>query len=124
MRFFLHLSFLITLSAAFPADAQAFEIKNSNTQENIAPDFDMFPDGLKQKAIAPVAMSDAIEKQGSISRFQRHVISLNDGNNPHSSPASQYFDDVMDHLEMLMAPEIEKNNKIAVLQEKIPGYKF
>ena len=60
---------------------------------------------------------------GKISRFQRNVIVAKDA--PYnSSPSAQYFDDVMDHLEMLMADKIRENNKIAALQEKIPGYEF
>lgn len=61
---------------------------------------------------------------GSVSRFQRHIIVAGGEDNPNASPQSQYFDDVMDHLEYLMKDEIAKNNKIAVLQEKIPGYEF
>ena len=62
--------------------------------------------------------------EGRISRFQRHIITTDAQNNPHAAPVSQYFDDVMDHLELLMADEIKKNNEIALLQEKIPGYEF
>ncbi len=61
---------------------------------------------------------------GNISRFQRQIIVAGGTDNPNASPQSQYFDDVMDHLEFLMADEIKKNNQIAVLQEKIPGYEF
>lgn len=61
---------------------------------------------------------------GNISRFQRNIIVAGGTENPNASPQSQYFDDVMDHLEFLMADEIKKNNEIAALQEKIPGYEF
>lgn len=72
----------------------------------------------------PVIEIPASRAAGTVSRYQRQVIVPGGGNNPHASPASQYFDDVMDHLELLMADEIRKNNEIALLQEKVPGYKF
>ncbi len=73
---------------------------------------------------APTLETPASRAPGTISRYQREIIVTGGTNNPNASPQSQYFDDVMDHLEALMADEIAKNNKIAVLQQKIPGYKF
>lgn len=73
---------------------------------------------------APTLETPASRKAGTISRFEREIVVIEDKHNPHASPASQYFDDVMDHLEMLMADKIKENNEIAALQRKIPGYRF
>lgn len=134
----------------FPA-TYAFEL-TSEPQLETNPELDMFPEAdvytattitpyetVKDDAVVSRRVSaamaetstpqrgttaDGVTHAGTVSRFQRNVIVAGGADNPNASPASQYFDDVMDHLETLMAPQIAENNRIALMQEKIPGYKF
>lgn len=99
-----------------PLQTFAFETPSTAT--------DMFPEQKAAVEDASPFAHRATLAAGNISRFQRHIIVAGGTDNTNASPQSQYFDDVMDQLETLMADEIEKNNRIAVLQEKIPGYEF
>lgn len=58
-----------------------------------------------------------------VSRFERKVI-VPGGPDGVMSPCAQNFDGIMDHLEGLMTPQIEENNRIAAMQAKVPGYRF
>jgi hypothetical protein len=98
-----------------PLQTYAFEIPYT------APE--MFTEEETAEGASPFAHRATLSA-GNVSRYQRNVIVTASADNPNASSQSQYFDDVMDHLEALMAPEIAKNNEIAVLQEKIPGYQF
>ncbi len=60
---------------------------------------------------------------GRISRYERKVI-VPGGPDGEMTPCAQSFDAVMDHLEGLMASQIEENNRIAAQQAAIPGYEF
>lgn len=60
---------------------------------------------------------------GRISRYQRDII-VPGGMDGELTPCAKNFDAVMDHLEMLMAPQIEENNRIAAAQAADPRFKF
>lgn len=79
---------------------------------------------------APAAMAGAMTMAdnspvtaGRISRYQRQVI-VPGGMDGELTPCAKNFDAVMDHLEMLMAPQIEENNRIAAAQAADPRFKF
>ena len=67
--------------------------------------------------------AEAVTTPGFVSRYQREVIVTGTNIIP-SSPAAAGFDEAMTALEALMAPQIAENNRIAALQEQIPGYRF
>ena len=60
---------------------------------------------------------------GRVSRFQRQVI-VPGGMDGELTPCAKNFDGIMDHLETLMAPQIEENNRIAAAQASYPRYDF
>lgn len=67
--------------------------------------------------------AEEVTMPGFVSRYQREII-VADNTDYTSSPAAENFDQIMDHLETLMAPQIAENNRIAMMQEQIPGYRF
>ncbi len=81
---------------------------------------------VKEHAVPPSYVNgNAAYVPGRISRYQRQEIVIQDTPvSANAAPSAQYFDDVMDHLEVLMADKIRENNEIAALQEQTPGYEF
>lgn len=60
---------------------------------------------------------------GKVSRYQRKVI-VPGGPDGEMNPCAESFDAVMDHLEGLMAKQIEENNRIAQQQAADPRFEF
>lgn len=67
--------------------------------------------------------AEAVTMPGHISRYQRQTITPGGGEEPKSKYA-QNFDEVLDHLEKLMAPQIAENNRIAAQQAANPSFTF
>lgn len=67
--------------------------------------------------------AEAVTTPGYVSHYQRQIIVAGGMNTP-SSPCAQSFDEVMDHLETLMAPQIAQNNRIAAAQAVNSSYEF
>lgn len=68
--------------------------------------------------------AEQVTTPGFVSRYQRELLVQASNEEYLSSPAARNFDHIMDHLETLMAPQIAENNRIAMMQEQIPGYRF
>lgn len=68
--------------------------------------------------------AEQVTTPGFVSRYQRELLVQASNEEYLSSPAAQNFDHIMDHLETLMAPQIEENNRIALMQQRVPGYRF
>lgn len=66
--------------------------------------------------------AEQVTMPGHISRYQREVI-VPGGQEP-SSECGKSFGQIMDHLETLMAPQIEENNRIAAEQASNPAFTF
>jgi hypothetical protein len=67
--------------------------------------------------------AERVTTAGFVSRYQRQEIVPGAKIEP-SSPYAQNFSDVMDHLETLMAPQVEENNRIAAMQAADPSFRF
>lgn len=67
--------------------------------------------------------AEAVTTPGFVSRYQRQALVAGTPIAP-STPAAASFDEAMTTLETLMAPQIAENNRIALLQQRTPGYKF
>lgn len=118
MRF----SVLIVLSLLLTACAHEAE----NTCMQNSSSVITMPATYAMQTPAAGAMNSAhgsIVAAGRVSRYQRQVI-VPGGMDGELTPCAKNFDAVMDHLEMLMAPQIEENNRIAAAQAAIPGYEF
>ena len=64
---------------------------------------------------APSVSEGSPVAPGHVSRYQRQMI-VTGGPDKPSTPCAQNFDQIMDHLETLMKPQIDENNRIAAEQ--------
>lgn len=71
-----------------------------------------------QRGAEPVTMP------GFVSRYQRELLVQVSNEEYLTSPAARNFDHIMDQLETAMAPQIAENNRIAMMQQQVPGYRF
>lgn len=67
--------------------------------------------------------AEQVTMPGHVSRYQRQIIVAGSTIEP-SSECAKNFGEVMDHLETLMKPQIEENNRIATQQAANPDYTF
>lgn len=117
MRF---LRFLLPL-LALTMGACAHEAENTGATN--ASSVIVLPAAYAFEARAEAVAEKSPVTAGRISRFQREVI-VPGGMDGELSPCAQNFDGIMDHLETLMAPQIEENNRIAAAQAAFPRYDF
>lgn len=68
--------------------------------------------------------AEAVTMPGHISRYQRQAIVAGGGGAEPKSKYAKNFDEVLDHLETLMAPQIAENNRIAAQQAANPSFTF
>ncbi len=94
-----------------------------NTGANNASSTIVMPSVYAMQTRVEAVTEDSPVAAGRVSRFQRQLI-VPGGMDGEMSPCAQNFDGIMDHLETLMAPQIEENNRIAMQQAAIPRYEF
>lgn len=75
----------------------------------------MMPSANYAMMNAAPSAGDSPVAAGHVSQFQRQIIVTGGGDGP-MSPCAKNFDQVMDNLEGLMAPQIEENNRLAAQQ--------